>query len=276
VPEHKTSRSFVTRRRFPWLLALLVAPCCWAHDSWLRGSPALPGDGSLLQLGTGVRYPVMDVGVTPGNVAQARCTDGAGATALQPGTPGPKALSLQVQPAAAPALACWIELGALDIELEPKLVQVYLAEIRPPDAVRARWSELQAGGLRWKETYRKFARIELPAAAGADAQRRAQARRPVGQPLEIVVLGDKPLAVQVPTDFQVLRDGVPLAGFAVEFISERSPLGLWRRTDAEGRVSLALPYGGGWLVRGTELLPPEDAAGRWQSRFVTLTLELGR
>jgi hypothetical protein len=262
--------------RLIWLLASLATPCSWAHDSWMRSAPAARAGETGLEVGTGTRYPIMDVGVGPANLEKARCTDGAAALAVRPGAPGPKALPLRVQPGAAPVLACWLELGALDIELDPAIVQVYLAEVRPPDAVRARWSALQAEGVRWKETYRKFSRIELPAANGADPQRRAFARQPVGQPLEIVVLGDQPLAARTPVDFQVLRDGVPLAGFPIEFISERSPLGLWQRTDEQGRLRFTLPYGGAWLLRGTELAPPADAAGRWQSRFVTLTLELDR
>jgi uncharacterized GH25 family protein len=103
--------------------------------------------------------------------------------------------------------------------------------------------------------------------------RRAAARRPAGQDLEIVVLGDQPIAVGQPLEFQVLRDGRPLAGFPVELVSERSPLGIWRQTDADGKLRHSLPFAGRWLLRGTDLRLSAQRADTWESRFVTLAIE---
>ena len=58
------------------------------------------------------------------------------------------------------------------------------------------------------------------------------------------MLGDNPIAVGQPLAFQVLRDGRPLAGFPVELVSERSPLGIWRETDANGMLHHTLPFAG--------------------------------
>jgi uncharacterized GH25 family protein len=94
----------------------------------------------------------------------------------------------------------------------------------------------------------------------------------VGLGLEIVVLGDQAIGVGRPLTFQVLRDGAPLPGLAIELVSERSPIGIWRVTDDGGQLTHSLPFGGRWLLRGTELIASAPA-GTWQSRFVTLAIE---
>jgi hypothetical protein len=233
---------------------------------------AAPGDTSI-EIGTGNRFPVMEVGVGPGNVVQSQCSDGERVVPLQAGPPGPRALPLLPGEGSRP-LACWVELGALEVAIEPPLVQVYLDEIQAAPATRQAWAGQQERGVRWQETYRKFARIELAAAAQAPPVQRLRARRPVGMPLEFVVLGDEPLAARAPLQFQVLRDGAPLADFPVEFVSARSPVGIRRRTDGQGRVREALPFPGRWLLRGTDLRPAPGDADRWASRFATLAFEL--
>ena len=76
--------------------------------------------------------------------------------------------------------------------------------------------------------------------------------------------------------FQVLREGKPLPDFPVELINERSPLGLWHRTDAEGRIRAKLPLPGRWLLRGTELQLSAADATRWESQFITYAVEVAR
>jgi hypothetical protein len=248
--------------------ALSLTPSSWAHDSWMSPAPA----GADIEIGTGNRFPVMDVNVGPANIVRSRCTDGERAVGLNAGEV--TARSLRLVPQQGRPLACWIELGALEVVIDPAIVQVYFADIQASAATRQAWAAQQARGLSWRETYRKFARIELAAASDASAQRRLQARQPAGLPLEIVVVGDQPLAARAPLQFQVLRDGAPVADFPVEFVSARSPLGIWRRTDAEGRLREALPFPGRWLLRGTDLqLAPGDA-DRWASLFVTLAIDL--
>jgi uncharacterized GH25 family protein len=156
--------------------------------------------------------------------------------------------------------------------METEKVPLYFAEARPPAAVREAWAGMQARQVPWQESYRKFARIELAVPGAARAQL-AAARRPVGMDMEIVVRGDEPIAVGRPVEFQVLRDGKPLAGFSVELVSERSPLGVWRETDSEGVVRHTLPFAGRWLLRGTDLRLSQRREDSWESRFATLTFE---
>jgi hypothetical protein len=247
-----------------------------SHDSWLSPSRAASPPGEVrLELATGNRYPLQEFSQSAASVAHARCTDGAVTTPLRPLVEEPKWLDLaaKVPEGSAEALSCWAELGAAEIEIQPRLVQVYFADIHTPAANRQAWAALQARGLPWRETYRKFARIELAQAADVPAARFAAARRPAGMDLEIVVLGEQPIAVGQPLAFQVLRDGRPLAGFPVELVSERSPLGIWRETDSDGMLHHTLPFAGRWLLRGTDLRLSVQRADTWESRFVTLAIE---
>ncbi|HSH92054.1 MAG TPA: DUF4198 domain-containing protein [Ramlibacter sp.] len=248
------------------LLALcLAASVAQAHDSWLA-----PKAGSTFELATGNRYPVQEFGVSPSSVLQSACRDAQGKPLpLRASREHPKWLEMR---AARQPLACWAELRAADIAIEPPLVAVYLAEIRASRANRERWAALLAEGIPWRETYRKFARIEVaPEFATRDAI--AAARRPVGLALELVVLGSEPIAVGQPVQFQLLRDGHPLAGLPVELVSERSAIGIWRETDSQGRLTLALPFAGKWLLRATDLRVSQDRDSAWESRFVTLAFE---
>lgn len=246
-----------------WLALALAGPAA-AHDSWLE--PA--GDGGIA-LRTGNRYPAAESGASAASVGAAGCVDGAGRLhALRAASETVTALQLRTE--ARGPLACWAELKEHEITLAPALVERYLREIRPGDGVRAAWAEQQERGLPWVERYRKFARIERGTQDSApDVLRRLRA--PAGLPLEIVIDGEAPLRVGQSTTLRVLADGQPVAGLALELLSERSPVGIWARSDAQGLVQFRLPFGGQWLVRGTLL----DSAGegRWRSRFVTLVFE---
>lgn len=210
-----------------------------AHDSWLLAAPS----GELV-MRTGNRYPV---GETDMPVPAPACVRGRGRQQF----------------------ACWAELKEHEVTLSPELVAVYFREIRPADAVRAAWGEQLERGLPWVERYRKFARIEHgTASATPDALRRMRA--PAGLPLEIVIEGDAPVRAGATVGLRVLADGRPVAGLSVELVSERSALGIWSRSDPQGRLQHLLPFPGQWLVRATWVEPDGQ---RWRSRFVTLAFE---
>jgi len=266
----------------PRRTALLVALCVaaspgGAHDSWLSPSRHhAPAGPLVLELATGNRFPLQEFSVSPASVARSECAGADGEPiALAPSKQQSPWLELTaaVPGEQAQAVACWLELRAADIELAPRLVEVYFAEIRATAANREAWGALQSRQLPWRESYRKFARIELPPGRGASPQHIAAARRPAGLGLEIVVLGDQPIAAGRPLAFQVLREGRPLAHFAVELVSERSPLGIWRHTDAQGVLRHSLPFAGRWLLRGTDLRLSSARPDTWESRFVTLAIE---
>lgn len=243
------------------------ASLAMAHDSWLA-----PQGAARLVLSTGERYPLATSAPPPASLAQAACVDGRGKTqSLRPGALAEAALPLATAtPFHGPA-GCWVELHAHTLTLTPELVEVYFREIRPPQSLRDAWAAQRQDGLEWHERYRKVARLERSRPGDAPAALRA-VRAPRLLPVEIVIDGDAPLRAGQPTDFRVLARGQPVAGLAVELVGERSPLGLWSRTDADGRLRQVLPFAGPWLLRAT-LLQQDAEPGRWRSRFVTLAFD---
>jgi hypothetical protein len=150
------------------------------------------------------------------------------------------------------------------VELAPDKVPVYLQDIQATPEVRAAWAALQARGLPWRERYTKHARIELGTPSSAPA--------PTDLDLHLETAGQ---AVRVGHRYtaQALLNGQPLAGLALELRSESSPLGIWRRTDAQGRIEVTVPLPGHWLLRGVDLHLSDSDPERWDSRFVTLAFE---
>lgn len=233
--------------------ALIAAPAL-AHDTWFEttAEPAGPAGGWRLVLGTGDRFPKRETGVDPRFVAASGCDSGP----LAPRDVQPEALTLEAAPGAA---TCWLQFAAFELTLAPALVPVYLREVNPPPAVRAAWQGMAARGLPWRERYVKHARVV-----------RAGALATTPAPIGLDVL----LESTAPHRFRVLRDGQPLAGFAVELRHEGSALGVWRRTGDDGRLEFTPPRPGAWLLRGIDLRVADDDPARWDSRFVTLAFEV--
>lgn len=260
-------------RRSAALLALCLLGPAQAHDTWFEPRPSPQPHELHLALGTGNRFPVMEF---PLGIEQLRLSGCRSDTAapLPLAHDGDETQALRLRVAQAPsggALSCWAQTQAFDAELTPALVALYLKEIQAPADVRQAWAEQRAQGRRWTERYTKHARIELPDAAG-----RLGAAAPSGLALDLLLQGaPRTLRAGDTVDLQLLRDGQPLAGQALELHGEHGALGFWRRSDAEGRVRFTLPLAGRWVVRGTELRRSESADVLWDSRFVTLAFDVG-
>jgi Domain of unknown function (DUF4198) len=249
-----------------WVGPLALALACGAvsaHDTWFAAQP----DGALL-LATGNRFPVAETAVDIKFFARQGCMNSAGQDsrlALLRYTD--QATLLRAPPAG--SASCFMQLDAFDVELPLDKVAVYFKEIRPSAAVLAAWTEMRSRGLPFRERYVKSARIDLgagsasprPSGTAMDALRLA--------PLGALKVGDE-------ATFQLLREGRPLADFNFELVNERSAIGLWHRTDAEGRVRAKLPLPGRWLLRGTDLrLAPNDPT-RWEGQFITYAFDVAR
>ena len=242
----------------------LAVPVAAAHDTWFE-----PLQGGGLALGTGNRFPVMDLAVDDKFFARRGCVAAGGrpraleklrftdnTTLLRPTTD---------------AATCFVQLVAFEVELPQDKIDLYFKEIRPSDAAVAAWEQLRARGLPFKERYVKSARVDLAGAAGA-----AGVANPVGMTMDALRLAPEgALTVGAEAVFEVLRDGQPLAGFNVELVNERSPIGLWHRTDAQGRIRARLPLAGRWLLRGTDLRIAGSGATRFESWFITYAFEVG-
>lgn len=256
-------------RRSPsaWLiaagLAIASAPAA-AHDSWfqlLSQSRA----GAVMALGTGNRFPNFEFGVDARYLVKPGCRDAAGAPlALEALRDGPAALWLRGGSAAS---SCWTQLSPFEVDLPADKIDLYLDEVRPPPAMLAAWEAMHARGLPWRERYTKHARIALPAADGSFGAAAAQPA-PLGMDLLLERVGDA-------LRFQLLRDGQPLPGLALELRNiDSQAAGRWLRSDAQGRVQIAAPGAGRWLLRGVDLRLASDNPDRFDSRFITLAFEL--
>ena len=247
------------------LVGLALAGSASAHDTWFE---PLPGGG--LALSTGNRFPLSDLAVDDKYFVKSGCVNADGkARSLDKLRFTDKATLLRSKDrVGAEPLTCFVQLQPFDIDLPPDKIEIYFKEIRPSAAVLAAWADLKARGLPFRERYTKSARIDI----GADAS-----SQPTGTAMDALRIAPRgALTVGSEAVFQVLRDGKPLPDFPVELINERSPLGLWHRTDAEGRISAKLPLPGRWILRSVDLhLSPGDAT-RWESWFITYAFEVGR
>lgn len=269
----------------PWARVALVPLSLWlaspasAHDSWFVPLPHTERGERVLALGTGDRFPVLETPIAIEHVAASGC-HGAGQArpvALRWLADRPNALLMRTTrplPGGA-ALSCWAQLLPQDIEIDDTTVEAYLDEVHAAEAVRARWKELRARGVRWRERYTKHARIELAAEAAPAGTPVAAAPGAVpALGLDVRLESPLPLKAGDTLRVQVLRDGQPLAGQPVELRSDLSPIGLWRQTDADGRVGIPVPLAARWLLRGVDLRPSATRADAWESRFVTLAFEV--
>jgi hypothetical protein len=250
------------QRLFAFLAAALALAPADAHDTWF----ARQADGTLT-LATGNRFPVGELAVDTKYFARHGCRG-------EPGGVAPLASPLvlvrytdtaSVLRAPAPGTqACWVQLEPFEFELPADKIEVYFKEIRPSAAVLQAWAQLRARGLPFIERYTKSARIDL-----------GVSNAPVGTAMDVLRETPAPKA-GAEAMFQVLREGKPLADFNVELVNERSPIGLWHRTDAEGRVRARLPLPGRWLLRGTDLRVSERDATKWESQFITYAFDVMR
>jgi hypothetical protein len=247
----------------------LAASAAPAHDTWFSPLPAGGRTGLHLALGTGDRFPRQEFAVGIEQLVASGCRHGSDApVALKRLRDTPGALWLSAPTSRRRAQTCWAQLQPFDIELPPEKVRVYLDEISAPPALRDAWATLQQRGVPWRERYTKYARLEHSPSG------RVAPITPVPMAMDVLMRTDGPLATGRAITFEVLRDGVPLAGLALELRSELSPLGIWRRTDALGRIEVAPPLPGRWVLRGTDLRLSATDPERWESRFVTLAFEV--
>jgi len=74
---------------------------------------------------------------------------------------------------------------------------------------------------------------------------------------------------------RLLFKGQPVEGVLVQAFSKADPTNKIRvRTDKDGRVALALPQGGVWLVKAVHMVPmARFVRGDWESFWASLTFE---
>ncbi len=255
-------------RAWAWLALAAVAGTASAHDTWFEPLPPTPGGHAVFALGTGTRFANYEFPLGYEYIVASGCR-GAGATTAPLAHVTDRPTSVVVRSPspihAVAGLTCWAQLTPFEVVVPPDKIEVYLGEIQAGPALRSTWAAMKARGLPWRERYTKFARIEIGGAGLRSALPLGMDVR-LDQPRQIIRAGDE-------LGFQVLRDGLPMAELPVELVGSRSPLGIWGKTDSQGRVRLVVPVAGRWLLRGVDLRVASPAADEWVSRFVTLAFE---
>ncbi|MCY7315651.1 MAG: DUF4198 domain-containing protein [Rubrivivax sp.] len=242
------------------LATLLATTAAQAHDTWFEPLAGPRGAAPrIVVLGTGNRFPVRETAVAPQYFAAQGCERAeAGKASLRTLDLLPDGTRLLAPPDAA---RCWVQLQPLEIEIDDDKVELYLDEIQAGPGLRSAWAAQRARGVRWSERYSKHARIDFgPGAA-----------RTVPMAMDLVWEHAGPDGHR----FVVLRDGQPLAGQPLELQNADAAIGIWRHSDAQGRITLPALPPGRWLLRGTDLRASPDRPGAWDSRFVTLAFETG-
>jgi hypothetical protein len=229
-------------------VAAVSAPPAQAHDTWFAPLPADAPGSVALALGTGNQFPVHESGIGMQYLLYSGCRGepGSAPLTLQRTADAPTALQLRVRSESGRPLTCWAQTSSFDVELGDDKIALYLREIQAPAGVRDAWTQMRARGVKWKERYTKHARIELNIGSGASAG------VPVNMAMDVLLEAPQ---------------RTPKRG-------DRVALGIWRKTDAEGRVRFPAPLPGRWVLRGTELRLSEREPDTWESRFVTLAFEI--
>lgn len=160
-----------------------------------------------------------------------------------------------------------------DIELDGPKFTHYLEEEGLEDIIaeRARLGVSESPG---RESYARYAKALVTV---GDGDRGWDAR--IGLPAELVALTD-PRAGGT-GHWQLFYEGKPRANARVDILKiEKDKLTsvAHARTDADGKVALAIPGDGVWLVATTlmRLAPTElQLEGDWESFWVSMTFETG-
>ncbi|MBS0657169.1 MAG: DUF4198 domain-containing protein [Verrucomicrobia bacterium] len=246
----------------------LLLPAVGAHDTYLVPSTFDPTPNTPLHfdLTSGMTFPKLDVAVKPERVQTAKLRLGATTIDLSPAA-APQSMRFDATLATAGLATVGVTLKPRTLEMEMSKVGHYLDEISATPDIRKRARKQK----RWKESYVKHSKTFVEATADPADRSWSQ---PLGLGLEIVP-ERSPLSLEPGEEFpvRVLRQGQPLAGFALNLVVAGQTRGITRRTDANGRATFRIRQQGLHLLRGTDLRPASGEVD-WESDFTTLTLRV--
>jgi len=263
----------ISKRAVFWLILALAALPALAHDTWLlaRSSAVPPGATVTLDLTSGMAFPANETAIKPERISRAAVRLAGETAELKDRSAAAKSLQFTTRLAKPGVATLWVELAPKSIDLTPDQVKEYLDEIGASEALRRQWAEMPAP-RRWRELYSKHAKAYVR--VGQPAEDRSWAE-PVGMALEIVPEKD-PTALRPGEDLpvRVLRNGQPVASFAVGLVGPDNAHGVLKTTDGQGRATFTIPRAGRWLLRATDVRRSTKPEADWESDFTTLTFEV--
>lgn len=251
------------------LLSAAAAPA-FAHDTWLLPARARlqGGDTLVLELTSGMDFPRPGAPVKEERIV-ARGVRLSGAIRELKAEPRTKALALSAVLDKDGVALAWIATGPRSLELTPEEVVHYLEEVGAADTIGVEWKK--SGKKVWRESYVKLAKTYVRV---GDPSRDRSWDEPVGLALEMVPEADPTLLkVGDILPLRLLRNGAPIAGLAVGAVASGTKASI-HKTDADGRVTVAVDRAGPWLLRATAIRRASGGEGGWESVFTTLTLDV--
>lgn len=262
-------------RRAPFA-ALLLVSChparVFAHDFWIEPSSFHPAVGSELavSLRVGEHFRGDPVPRADPRIVRFVLSSAAGETPIGGLPATDPAGFVRISSPGFSLLA--YRSNRTPITLEPEKFEKYLAEEGLDGVLKARASR----GERAKPGREVYSRCAKSLVAG-DGSGEAGFDRVLGLTLEIVA-DASPLKTRPGgrMPFRILYEGKPLAGALVKAIALEDPDNtLDARTDARGRVTLALARKGAWLVKAVHMVPaPPETGADWESLWASLTFEI--
>jgi hypothetical protein len=270
----------VLRYCFRVLAALLfffaAARAVCAHEFWMLPDhfAAAPGATVNLRLFVGQDFSGEQVGISAPLVAglhhyAAGKSDDL--TAQVPAAPPVGSIALRLAGAGTHLLSMDSHPSAL--RLAPELFKAYL-ELEGLQGIIDARERAGTASLPSRERYRRNVKTLIQAGGKRDA---TYATR-TGQRLEIVPLQDPATARPgSPLGFQVYFDAQPVTGALVKFWNRSGGqlLALSQRTDDQGKVKLALPAPGVWMVSLVHMIATTDSTEfDWDSYWCNLTFAL--
>ncbi|HEV7594826.1 MAG TPA: DUF4198 domain-containing protein [Gemmatimonadaceae bacterium] len=241
-----------------------------AHETWLMPSNMRVATGRTVELHvtSGMKFPADELPIDPTRVVRAEVRTAGNVERLRAPRTTRRSLRYMWTAKQPGVAAISVALKPRTLELEPKLIEEYLTEIRADSSVRSQWNAIPAP-RRWRETYTKYATSFVRVGkAGQDSKWNS----PAGLDFEIVPESD-PTALSAgdALPIRVLLHGAPLANFPVGARREGGSADAFVTTDAAGHASVPLPKQGRWLLFGTHLKRANEPNLEWRSDFVTMT-----
>lgn len=251
---------------------VMVAAAADAHDFWIEPSSFAPAPGSAIavRLKVGEHFDGEIVPRPGWGFLRFDATLG-GARRPIVGRPGAAvAGALRIAQPGLHILSYYSEPIELELPADRFEEHLRLEGLETIIAERQRRGESDRPG---REVYTRCAK-SLVLAGPADA---AAGDKAIGLPLELVALRSPYLlAAGDALPVQLLHEGRPLAGALVVAIErQRGRERIAARSDADGRVRLALPHPGHWLVKAVHMVPAAAATGAdWHSLWASLTFQI--
>lgn len=276
---NRRSRTFFGPTRYMrylvlgFFLSLITASRSYAHDFWIEPSSFRPlvGQTITLRLRVGEHFLGDPVARDPQAIVNFFATDEREVRAVQ-GVEGsnPAGMLLLRRPG---TLMIGYRTRPRPVQLEAEKFEKYLRDegLERIIAIRASRGEQKKPG---SEIFSRSVKALLIVEGKQSTS--AFAGKPLGLTLELISETDlSHLPLKSPSRFRLLFNQKPLGGALVKAINRQNPSRtISSRSDAKGRVLLALDSPGEWLVKAVHMIPAATGSGaEWESIWTSLTFQ---